>query len=59
MSDQHGWNELGEAIFRLTKRTAELPEGFRRLREGYVCALIPYHAENVDTSMRSQNGSPR
>jgi hypothetical protein len=52
------WNGLDKAIFRLSKSTAELPEVFRRLTEGELCALMPYHPEIVDTRMQIQNGSP-
>src|SRR5712691_2828101 len=55
---QKDWNGLDEAIFRLAKSTAELPEVFRRLTEGELCALIPYHPEIVDTRMQIQNGAP-
>jgi hypothetical protein len=58
MSDLHRWNELGEAIFRLTRHTVELPEGFRWPTEGDLCALMPCHAEIVDTRMQIQNASP-
>ena len=55
---QKDWNGLDKAIFRLGKSTAELPEVFRRLTEGELCALMPFHPEIVDTQMQIQNGSP-
>ena len=58
MSDGQDWNGLDEAIFALGKSTAELPEVFRQLTEGELCALMPYHPEIVDTRMQIQNGSP-
>ncbi len=58
MTEWQDWNDLDRAIHALTKSAAELPEVFRRLREGELCALMPYHPEVVDTQMQIQNGSP-
>jgi hypothetical protein len=55
---QNDWNDLDRAIYALGKSTSELPEMFRRLTEGELCALIPYHPEVVDTTMQIENGSP-
>lgn len=57
MSNGEDWNELDRALYRLMKSTSELPEVFRRLTEGELCALMPYHPEVAGTSMRLQNGS--
>lgn len=52
------WNELDQAIFRLMRSTAELPEVMRQMREGSLCALMPYHPEIDGETMQVQNGSP-
>jgi hypothetical protein len=58
MADWHDWNDLDRAIFALTRSTAALPEVYRRLIEGRLCALVPYHPEVVDATIQIQNGSP-
>jgi len=55
---RNDWNALDEAIHRLAKSTAELPEVFRQLTEGELCALMPYHPEVVDSETQIENGSP-
>lgn len=57
MSEWQDWNDLDRAIFALRRSQAELPEVFRQLTAGRLCALVPYHPEIVDTTMEIENGS--
>jgi hypothetical protein len=57
MADWQDWNELDRAIYALSRSTAELPEVFRQLTQGHLCALVPYHPEIIDTTMEIENGS--
>jgi hypothetical protein len=58
MGEWQDWNDLDRAIYALSRSTAELPEVFRQLTEGQLCALVPYHPEIIDTTMQIENGSP-
>lgn len=58
MTNWQDWNDLDRAIFALSKSQSELPEVFRRLTQGHLCALVPYHPEIVDEVMEIENGSP-
>ena len=58
MSSPYDWNELDRAIHALGKSTAALPEIYRQLTEGELCALMPYHPEVDGETIAIQNGSP-
>jgi hypothetical protein len=58
MSSPHDWNALDRAIHALCKSKAALPEVFRALTEGELCALMPYHPEVEGANIQIQNGSP-
>src|SRR4051812_34293305 len=58
MASPYDWNDLDRAIHALGKSTAALPEVYRRLTEGELCALMPYHPEIDGEMMCIQNGSP-
>ena len=49
---------LDRAIHALGKSTAALPEVYRRLTEGNLCALMPYHPEIEGEILQIRNGSP-
>lgn len=58
MDAPYGWNALDEAIYGLARSTSELPEVFRRLTEGHLFALMPYHPEMEGAAIKLENGSP-
>ncbi len=57
MSSCQDWNELDRAIHALGKSTAALPEVYRQLTKGNLCALMPYHPEIEGETLQIQNGS--
>ena len=56
MSDFHPMNELDQAIVKLRKSQAALPEFMRALGEGELWALVPWHPEVEDEEMELKNG---
>lgn len=56
MSDFIPVNELDQAIMKLRKSKAALPEFMRALREGELWALMPWHPEIEDEMMELKNG---
>jgi SseB protein C-terminal domain len=52
----YDWNELDRAIFALQRSKAALPDVFRALPEGNLCALMPYHPELEGGALKLENG---
>lgn len=58
MSDIVPVNELDRAILALQRSQASLPDFFRRLSEGELWFLLPYHPEVEGQAIEFKNGSP-
>lgn len=58
MSNTIPVNELDRAIMAFARSKAALPELFRRLREGNLYLLVPFHPEIANETMELQNGMP-
>jgi hypothetical protein len=58
MNAPYDWNELDKAVYALGRSTSALPDVFRRLVQGKLCALLPGGDEDGLGELRIQNGSP-
>jgi len=58
MNDPIPLNDLDKAIMAFARSKAVLPELLRRLREGNLYLLIPFHPEVANETMQLQNGQP-
>jgi hypothetical protein len=52
----YDWNELDQAIFALQRSKSALPDVYRALPKGELCALMPYHPELDGTEFKLENG---
>jgi hypothetical protein len=52
----YDWNDLDQAIYALQRSKAALPDLFRALAQGKLCALMPYHPEMEDAGLKLENG---
>lgn len=52
----YDWNELDQAIYALQRSKAALPDLFRALAQGELCAMMPYHPELEDVDLKLENG---
>jgi hypothetical protein len=58
MNAPYDWNELDKAIYALGRSTSGLPDAFRCLTEGNLCALVPHSLAEEVQDFKIQNGSP-
>lgn len=52
----YDWNELDQAIFAFGRSKAALPDVFRALPKGKLCALMPSHPELEGENFEIKNG---
>jgi SseB protein C-terminal domain len=50
------WNELDKAIFALGRSKSALPDVYRALPKGKLCAVMPYHPEMEGMDFKIENG---
>ena len=58
MSEATPTNDLDRAIMAFSRSKSALPELFRRLREGNLYLLVPFHPEVANETMELQSGMP-
>lgn len=51
-------NELDRALQAVHKSPAAIPDLYRRLSEGELYLLVPYHPEVIDEAIEIKNGAP-
>lgn len=50
-------NDLDRALIAVHRSTAAMPDLYRRLSEGELCLLIPYHPEMEEAAIEIKNGA--